>query len=424
MRQRRFGILFGLFMVFELVICVSILRGNAGTELDTVEVNRVTKECEINWDAISQGQGGGPSDTELGYSIIDKDGALLYAAGEKASASLNEAIAHRDTITDIMQQGELVGKVLIYNDSADMQMQNQRRLAGLVGGAAAVMLVIFALYLLLIKRTVFTPFERLKRFASQVANGELDLPLEMDYDNSFGAFTESFDMMREELKVAREQERAANQSKKELVAKLSHDIKTPVASIKAVSELMEVSAVSDKEREQLRIIDTKADQIDSLISNMFQATLEELKELKAQNREHDSCRLRSILVESDYLKKTEIGEVPECLVQFDELRMQQVIDNVIGNSYKYAGTSIKAVFTLETDFMLITIQDFGNGVENHELALLKAKYYRGENAAGKSGTGLGLYISGYLMEEMGGALTCRSGAKGFTVELAVALAGK
>ena len=72
-----------------------------------------------------------------------------------------------------------------------------------------------------------TPFRKLRRFARDVAAGNLDIPLEMDSYGSFGAFTESFGLMREELKKARENERAADQSKKELVASLSHDINTP-----------------------------------------------------------------------------------------------------------------------------------------------------------------------------------------------------
>ena len=86
--------------------------------------------------------------------------------------------------------------------------------------------------------TVFKPFKKLQSFAVNVARGNLDIPLKMDKNNPFGAFTESFDIMREELAAARQSEYAANRSKKELVASLSHDIKTPVASIKAVSELM------------------------------------------------------------------------------------------------------------------------------------------------------------------------------------------
>ena len=117
----------------------------------------------------------------------------------------------------------------------------------------------------------------------------------MDRQNIFGAFSESFDLMREELKIARLHEQQANQSKKELVAKLSHDIKTPVASIQAVSELMSVTSTSSKEKQQLQIIHDKANQINQLISDLFHASLEELQELKVTPTLHQSQEIYQII---------------------------------------------------------------------------------------------------------------------------------
>lgn len=66
----------------------------------------------------------------------------------------------------------------------------------------------------------------MKQFAEKIADGDLEFKLPMDRGNYFGAFTESFDLMREELIRARQGEYEANIRKKELVAELSHDIKT------------------------------------------------------------------------------------------------------------------------------------------------------------------------------------------------------
>ena len=122
------------------------------------------------------------------------------------------------------------------------------------------------------------PFNDLKVFAEHVSKGNLDLPLKMRKHNYFGAFTESFDRMREELKKASEREIEASRSKKELVAELSHDIKTPVATIQATCEVMEVK-YKDKDPdilEKVEVIKAKASSVDRLIDNMFKATLDEL----------------------------------------------------------------------------------------------------------------------------------------------------
>ena len=258
------------------------------------------------------------------------------------------------------------------------------------------------------QRVIMAPFHRLQSFAKEIAMGNLEVPLEMDQNNVFGAFTESFDLMREELAKARDREHKANHSKKELIASLSHDIKTPIASIKAVTELMLVKGREEKERRQLMIISEKAEQINSLITDMFHATLEELEALPMFIEETSSVNLPNMIGVSDYNNKVTLLSIPECLVLADTLRLQQTFDNIISNSYKYANTEIEVNGYFEGSYLVITIKDFGKGVSKDELPLLFNKFYRGKEAQKVAGYGLGLYISRYFMEEMGGKLEVSS----------------
>lgn len=254
-------------------------------------------------------------------------------------------------------------------------------------------------------RTILRPFQTLESFASRVAGGDLSFPLEMDRKNRFGAFSESFDLMREQLAAARENERLANISKKELVASLSHDIKTPAASIKVIAEVYQAKhgAISE-----MQSIIGKVDQIDLLISNMFTATLEELQQLKVSVTDIPSAEIAELIRASDYQHRVKPFTVPECVVAADSLRFRQVIDNIIGNSYKYADTDIEVSVGFDGASFVLTIRDFGSGVLPEELSLLCGKFYRAGNAAGKSGSGLGLYLSRYFLSEMGGSLTLES----------------
>jgi signal transduction histidine kinase len=248
------------------------------------------------------------------------------------------------------------------------------------------------------------------------------MPLEMDKNNLFGAFTEGFDLMREELNKARENERLANQSKKELVASLSHDIKTPVASIKAVTEVMYIKSADENQKKQLEIINSKADQINTLITNMFNATLEELQELKVTVTEQPSEVLYDLIKNADYNNLANVASIPECIVLLDVLRLAQVIDNVISNSYKYAGTSIYVSARICGKYLEIAFKDYGPGVLEDELPLIFNKFYRAHNSAGKSGSGLGLYISKYIMDKMSGDICCENGDDGFVVMLKLLIA--
>ena len=88
--------------------------------------------------------------------------------------------------------------------------------------------------------------------------------------------------------------------------------------------------------------------------------------------------------------------VPNCIVLADTVRLQQVFDNIIGNSYKYANTDILIHSAIENNFLAIDIVDSGKGVLADELLLLFKKYYRGKNSEDKAGYGLGLFISKYF----------------------------
>jgi signal transduction histidine kinase len=273
-----------------------------------------------------------------------------------------------------------------------------------------------------INQTVFKPFKKLKDFAHQVARGNLDIPLKMDKSNIFGAFTESFDILREELSLARQREYTADRSKKELVASLSHDIKTPVSTIKAVSELMLLRANDEKVSKQLNTIYSKAEQINLLVTDMFHATLEELMELKVTVAEEHSSVLVGMINHINYDDQISCDPIPECLILTDATRLQQVLDNILSNSYKYAGSPIIIQSRINDGHLEVHIMDDGKGILEDELPLIFNKFYRGSNAQGKGGSGLGLYISKYLMQSMQGMIECHRREDGFTVVLKIKLA--
>ena len=267
------------------------------------------------------------------------------------------------------------------------------------------------------------PFNKLKVFASNVSKGNFDMPLNMTRHNYFGAFTESFDRMREELKLSAEREAAANRSKQELVAELSHDIKTPVATIKATCEVMELKHKDPDVQDKVAVIKSKAASVEHLVDNMFKATLDELEELKVTPREESSLIIDTILNDlrfyGEVVRKT---EVPQCLIMADNLRLEQVIDNIAGNSFKYAGTPLEVAFSVDEENVHVIFSDRGPGVPADEIALLTSKFYRGSAAesSGKDGSGLGLFLASRFMEKMGGGLEIRNReGGGLTVEIVI-----
>lgn len=397
-----------------LLACALVLwfRIEAKTEfqLDMLDLN--TRADSVSA-ALSEGADRDALEAEYRCEII------LVSDSDYATMN-NEFIKHGWSVFDYSQDGQILGKVAFDARGEEYRqtvVKERTQLITVFGSAYAAGIVL----LIVIWYFYIRPFNKLKVFAENVSRGNLDVPLEMTKHNYFGAFTESFDRMREELKLSSEREAAADRSKKELVAELSHDIKTPVATIKATCEVMELKHKDPDVQDKVAVIKSKAESVEQLVDNMFKATLEDLNELKVNPREESSLIIEDMLNDlrfyGEVIRK---DSIPECLIMADKLRLEQVIDNIAGNSFKYAGTALEVSYKSDSDSIRIILSDRGPGVPEDELALLTAKFYRGTSASdsGKDGSGLGLFLASSFMDKMGGGLELhnREGG-GFSAEI-------
>lgn len=402
--------------------CYVIANGKLSKEIPThtIEINRCISRLEDTWEDVSANKDLLiTSDEDFDYSVIDNNGNVLIYTRDGISMSIQSATSNYDIIRDIEVDGVVEGKILVHNPKAELEKETNTKIALFVGLLVLITIVVFVFYYIYLKRRVIDPFYKLKSFAVRIAGGNLDTPLDMDKGNVFGPFTESFDIMREELKASHDREQQAVKSRKELVAQLSHDIKTPVASIKAMTDVMSLTA-DDETKVTINAISNKADQIDALISNLFHATLEELEQLEVKPSDVDSTDIVQMIREADYLNRISKIDIKDAVVYADKLRLNQVISNIIFNSYKYAKTEIIVSSRFENSdpqYLMIDIADKGPGVPEEELEMITQKFKRGSNAGNSEGSGLGLYISDYLMKKMEGSLTPRNTGDGFAVEI-------
>lgn len=401
-----------LVSMIEIICLVILFDKGSALNTDSVTVNEILWEVKNDWNSPNVHE----NNTNQQYSVIDNQGNVLYQSEAGISTSINEAIKRQDTILDIEIDDEIQGKLIVsnqLNQQYSRQLQNVALVVLIMIIIQSIMAIIYFIYL---QRTIILPFIQMREFAQRVAYGNLDIPLTMDRKNAFGAFSEAFDIMRTEIKQARIAEAKANESKKELIAKLSHDIKTPLASIKAVAEVG-AALTDDKNNTNYQQIIQKSDQIDTLVSDLFTASLEELQQLSVSVTKVSSTEIGPLLENADYQHVSQITEIPSCSINADVLRLQQVFDNIFVNSYKYAGTKIDVSATLSDKYLIIAIEDYGLGVNEKELAHLKDKYVRGSGTDKIEGAGLGLYIADYLMKMMKGALVIENGKNGFLVKV-------
>ena len=396
----------------------------------TVDINRQIQDIERSWDDYKNKNNElVDKTTKYDYCVIDSNNLVLEYTDADVANNIQTATSRFDVVRNIEVDDEVVGYLIIKNDLRSRYNNKIDNIALFAACICGAMLIVFIAGFWYINSRMLKPFDKLKKYATRIASGDLDVPLDMDRNHIFGEFTESFDIMREELLKAREIEKKADKSKKELVAQLSHDIKTPVASIKAMTDVLSLGDLNDEERKTIKSIDEKADKIDSLISNLFHATLEELEELNVTVGEVSSKELLSILEESDYLdkvvdengssiKEEGISPIKDSIVNVDKLRISQVFSNIITNSYKYAASQIVLKSEYKEGFLLVELTDKGKGVNPDELDSIMEKFSRGTNAKGKDGSGLGLFISKYLMEKMDGSIECENAVDESTGEVA------
>ena len=414
--KRFIAVTISLYLAACISLCC-IFAASPQDKINNTEANDIIFTVRKYWPdaerAVSMMQGYGTD-----YLVTDAEGRTVAASRSGLNTDYVYDFIHKDYSVDILEDGKVMGRIIFINNGEDDLKRK-------VGVWALAFLAIFLLKdivaVFYLWKHIFDPVKRMNDFAGQIARGNLDIPV--DCSVSFGAFSESFDIMREELLYARKGELEADKRRREVVASISHDIKNPMASIQAIAEYQSLTTGSEELRREFETIMQKTNQINGMIHNLHTSMLDELERLEVRPKELGSSAIGEALRQADFRKRIKDFEIPECLVMADQVRFMQVADNIISNSYKYADTQIEVCSWFEDECLCISIKDFGKGVKKEEEIFLTQKYFRGQNAKEKEGSGMGMYIAEYLVKGMGGRLLCRSEENAwFEVRIWLALA--
>ena len=318
------------------------------------------------------------------------------------------------------------------NTEAIAQAQASLRRASdtnLNGAICAVILVFAASVLCLLALStylyisVIRPFAKLQGFAEQVASGNLDLPLKYEKSNPFGRFAWAFDHMRIELKRARASERAAIEENKSVMASLAHDLRTPVASIRAYSEALSIGLAESEEerREYVEVIDRRCIEVSQLVNDMLTHSLAELDRISVECSAVPASPLLHQVVKDFGLLEPVSVTVEDAVLHADALRLRQAIENLLVNVSKYApGKAVEVTGRCkDEDNYQIEVRDYGPGMDDADIPFAFTRFYRGSNAHEVPGSDLGLYVVRYVVDRMGGEVTIAQAHPGISVRLSI-----
>ncbi len=344
--------------------------------------------------------------------ILAVTGILWYRGQKNASGEEKEA-----QVVAINELEQLVrsGDEDAFFEKADLlqeELRNteetvyQSRSLFLLSGICIVFLFVVFGYVYV---AILRPFDKMKGFADQIAKGNFEVPLNFERSNYFGAFTWAFDSMRREITKARACEKEAIENNKTVMATLSHDIKTPIASIRAYAEGLEANLDSSPEKraKYSSVIMKKCDEVATLTNDLFLHSLSDLDKLKLYPEELElggfvASVLEELSVERQDIRLSE--NVSGVMVSADKNRLTQVIGNIVNNARKYARTELVVSVVKGKEHAELHFRDFGPGIPDEDLPFIFDKFYRGKNCGSEQGSGLGLYIVKYVMEQLGGAV--------------------
>lgn len=198
--------------------------------------------------------------------------------------------------------------------------------------------------------------------------------------------------------------------RRDLLANVSHDLKTPLTMIKAYAEMVRDISYKDKEKriKDLNIIIEETDRLNTLVNDLLDLSKLEASSEKLNITEYDLVeQIKTVLSRYDIIKETEdyqfVLELPDvAIVHADKNKMNQVIYNLLNNAINYTGKDKKVMvrITEKKESFLVEIMDTGKGIKNDDLPYIWDKYYKNEKNHKRNvvGTGIGLSIVRNILE--------------------------
>ena len=286
-----------------------------------------------------------------------------------------------------------------------------------------VLLTTLAVITYIVSKSIVNPLNKLSYAANEIRKGNLDYEVSINCKDEVGELYQSFEEMRKRLKESLVQQNQYEENRKELISNISHDLRTPITSIKGYIQGIK-DGIADSPEKMEKYINTiagKADDMDKLIEELFLFSKLDLKKFPFNYQKIDITEYLKDCVEelSFDLNKNNINldfEYTEkkLFCSADVQQLKRVILNIITNAskYFYNDKASKIVITLvdKKDNVEISISDNGIGMSIEILPNIFDRFYRGDSARNTTtgGSGLGLAICRSIIEEHGGIIWAES----------------
>ncbi|MBQ8597171.1 MAG: HAMP domain-containing histidine kinase [Lachnospiraceae bacterium] len=429
-KYKNFAFLIIFLEVLLLLLCNGFYflenRDSAG-RLYRVEANRVVLQLQEQLEdgSVEWGNTENQSMIDSGFGEFKMSEILAaidlseYESIVRVSEFHAEEVCNNDYIVE-----EIGGRLY----RIEYEAKAEQGMVWYMNGALLIMILLTGTVLFYVERKVLKPFHDMSDLSYELAKGNLSIPIKEEKSKLFGRFLWGMDMLREKLEDNKEKELEFQKDRKTLILSLSHDIKTPLASIELYSKALSGNLYDTKEKQEEALcgIARNVKEIKKYVDEIVTASREDFLNLEVVQGE---LYLSEIMKATEVYYRDKLSVVhtelivepyDDCLLRGDKNRLIEVLQNIMENAIKYGdGQRIRISSEDEEDCKLIHIENTGCNLKEEELPNLFDSFYRGSNSHGVKGNGLGLYICKTLMRKMDGEVFARISGDNFCITVVV-----
>ncbi len=378
---------------------------------NTLELQFISKDGDLVASSFGQWAGEAPNTPEIWEAVNERVSSTFVGKDTNTGERIMAV-----SCPMIYANGEVIG-VLRYVTSTRL-VDGQIFLVALVSGLVLLMVLVVVMissgYYL---RSIMNPVAEITEKAKRIANGSYGVQIKTPYRDEIGELADTINEMSN--KIAQNEKMQA-----EFISQLSHELRTPLTVINGWSETLLADENMDADtRQGMKIISSEAKRLTEMVMELLDFTrmqdgrmtlTVEPTDIRAEFEDTVymyGSRLAQDGIQLNYLDNDE--DIPE--IPCDPKRLRQVFLNILDNAAKHGGEGkrIDASMHYEDDAVVVRIRDYGPGIPEDEIPLVKKKFYKGSSKA--RGTGIGLAVCDEIVEMHGGTLTLENAQGGGTL---------
>ena len=378
---------------------------------NTIELQFINTQGQIVASSYGKWAGQSPTTSDISDAIAQRD--IVPYIGKNPHTG-ERIIAVSSPM--IYSNGEVIGVLRYVTSTRKVDMQIAK-IAGISTAALIAVLIVVLISSNYYIRSILVPLGEIVEKAKKITNGSYGIQIQTKYDDEVGELAETINEMS--IKINQNEKMQA-----EFISSLSHELRTPLTAITGWSEtLLNLEDLDGDTRRGMNIIHREARRLTEMVVELLdftriqdgRMTLNiEIADIRGEFEDTVymyGSRLSQDGITLEYLENDD--DIPE--ISCDPKRMRQVFLNILDNAATHGrdGQRIEASIHYEDESVVVRIRDFGVGIPEDELLLIKKKFYKGSSKA--RGTGIGLAVCDEIVSMHGGTLTLENADGGGTL---------